>query len=193
MLNRASGKRGAVRLCLVDGYAGLDLPRKVNRDVAAELASSLITEAVAAVALAWEGYRAELMAGQSAWAEIIAAEIGKEQGAETRKSLEAAKRSAGARVAGRARQAGPRRAQKLVFAWLRAQPVRKFANPSRTAEKAIEHLTGLEIYSVQKDKKPFDKKIVRGWLTKLAPRDLHTRWRSYNPRGKVGKALLGRV
>jgi len=186
VLNRASNKRGAVRLCLVDGYAGLDLPHKVNRDVAAELASSLITEATAAVALAWEGYRAELMAGQSAWAEIIAAEIGKEQGAETRKSLEAAKRSDGAREAGRARQAETYRAQALVFAWLRKKAPGHFANPTGATAAAIEYLRKRRFRPALKKKTWGDKPVFK-WLTELAPTELHSRWRAYNPRGKASK------
>lgn len=195
LLSRAAARAEATPVSAAEGYAGSVLPKKVARKVAAELARSLVTEAAVAIALSWEAYRAEMLENQALWEAALAEERAEERGLADQKLLEAEKRTVRAREAARAGKAETYRAQKLVFEWLRKYADHHFQTPSRAAHFAAKYLGGDKAYDGDKivpplGKKVWDEKWILKWLVELAPKDLHSRWRFYNPRGARAKAAV---
>ena len=198
LLTRKTSRAKAVPICAAQAYAGSTLPKKIPRKIATEVARSLVTEAAVAIALALEAYGADMQDALSQWEKLFAEQRAKEQGEASRKLVEAAKRTSSAREAGKARQAQTYRAQELIFEWLRKYSVRYFATPSGAATRAVELLNGekpreeeprLDASSLAPKETEWDEKVIRRWLTHVAPADLHSRWRKYSPRGKAGKAV----
>ena len=206
LLTRGTSRAKAVSICAAEAYAGSTLPKKIHREIAAEVARSLVTEAAVAIALASEAYRADMQEALSQWEKLFAEERGMEQGVKrgvvegeaNQKLVEAERRTVSAREAGKARQAETYRAQDLVFEWLRKYSVRYFATPSRAATRAVELLNGaplnegepgLDAASLAPGKTKWAAKVIRKWLTQDAPKDLHSRWRKYSPRGNAAKSV----
>jgi len=198
LLTRGRSRAKAVPICAAEAYAGSFLPKRIPRKIATEVARTLVTEAAVAIALASESYRADMQEALSQWETVFAEERGVEQGEASQKLVEAEKRTSSAREAGKARQAETYRAQELIFKWLRKYSVGYFATPSGAATRAVELLNGkkpredepgLDASSLAPKETEWDEKVIRRWLTHVAPADLNSRWRKYSPRGKVGKAV----
>ena len=152
----------AASICKADVYAGAALPSELPSEQAFSIATSSITEAAVAVALAWEAYLAYFRDYEIARA---AAE----------------KKSSSARPGAYERHAEDRRARDLVLAWLKLMPLNSFDTPTSARNAALLVLTRNDFEPPLK-KTNYSKATVFGWITKAGPK--YVRWRTHRRRGK---------